>query len=57
MTSNPSKTGDYNRYIYALALIVLGMALTCLFFIWRGREKDGKKPEEEDKEDTGSKEE
>ena len=57
VTSNPSKTGDYNRYIYALALIVLGMALTCLFFIWRGREKDGKKPEEEDKKDTDSKEE
>ena len=51
VTSNPSKTGDYNRYIYALALIVLGMALACLFFIWRGRVKDNKKADKDENKD------
>lgn len=56
VTSNPSKTGDYNRYIYAIALIVLGMALACLFFIWHGKSTGKKDGEEAPSEETGTKE-
>lgn len=51
VTSSPSRTGDFNRYINALALIVLGMGLACLFFIWRGRANDAQKMKEEGKDE------